>query len=241
MNINFDKISTTLLSDRSVKDVVQSYYSLQKLRLSFSSRSSEMSRIDQSYEIMYHLSDTLLQLENSIKASLKTYSSSTLLGRWSLSQYGIGPVITSGLLTHIDITKAPHASSVWRYAGLDPTLVWEKGKPSPYNTELKSLCYKIGKSFMTFSDKEKCFYGKLYLKDKERRIEKNKQLEDQDKVSLSQIDAQARRYAVKIFLSHYHSVAYQEHYGVLPPPTYPLQKDSHFHEIPIPNNPFKVS
>jgi hypothetical protein len=37
---------------------------------------------------------------------------------------GIGPVIAAGLLANIDITKAPTAGHIWRFAGLDPSSKW---------------------------------------------------------------------------------------------------------------------
>ena len=41
-----------------------------------------------------------------------------------LSIRGIGEVISAGLLAHLDVTKARHASGYWRFAGLDPTNDW---------------------------------------------------------------------------------------------------------------------
>jgi len=44
--------------------------------------------------------------------------------RWLLSLYGIGPVIASGLVSHIDIEKTPNAGSLWSFAGLVATIRW---------------------------------------------------------------------------------------------------------------------
>jgi len=130
-----------------------------------------------------------------------------------------------------------------------------------WNAELKTLCWKIGQSFMKFSGKEDCFYGQLYKQDKARRIEKNNAGDYSDfaksilekknfkvnqtrakletgKLSDAQIDAQARRFAVKIFLSHYHAVAYQAHHGTPAPRPYIIAHGDHVHEIAIPKNPF---
>ena len=114
---------------------------------------------------------------------------------------------------------------------------------------------------MKFSGKEECFYGKLYKQDKQRRTEKNKSgdysefakqiLETKNfkanqtraklesgTLSYAQIYAQARRFAVKIFLSHYHAVAFQAHHGEPAPRPYIIAHGDHVHEIAIPNNPF---
>ena len=44
------------------------------------------------------------------------------------------------------------------------------------------------------------------------------------------IQARARRYAVKLFLSHWHEVAYQNHYGKAPPLPYPIAILGHAHK-----------
>lgn len=51
----------------------------------------------------------------------------------------------------------------------------------------------------------------------------------------AQIDARARRYAVKLFLSHLHHVWYVKHYGVLPPKPYAIAQMGHAHMIQPPN------
>jgi hypothetical protein len=49
------------------------------------------------------------------------------------------------------------------------------------------------------------------------------------------IHARARRYAVKLFLAHYHEVAYFHHFGVLPPLPYVLAHMGHVDYIAPPN------
>ncbi|MHB8069867.1 MAG: hypothetical protein ACYDIC_18395, partial [Desulfobaccales bacterium] len=45
------------------------------------------------------------------------------------------------------------------------------------------------------------------------------------------IHARAKRYAVKIFLSHYHARAYELEFGEKPPAPYPLAIMGHAHYI----------
>jgi len=63
-------------------------------------------------------------MENQIKRSLDKFTDHHPVGKWMKSIHGIGPVIAAGMLAHIDIEKAPTAGHIWRYAGLDPTVVW---------------------------------------------------------------------------------------------------------------------
>lgn len=249
------------LDSNSTRSLVDAYYTLQENRIAFAAQARELQKQDSPHELVAYLSTRIEILEKSLKRPLEAFASSTVAGSWALDQYGIGPVLAAGLLAHIDISKAPTAGSVWRYAGLDPTQTWEKGQKRPFNAELKTLCWKIGQSFMKFSGRDECFYGQLYKQDKIRRVEKNeagdyaefaksildkknfkvnqtrKTLES-GKLSDAQIDAQARRFAVKIFLSHYHAVAYQDYHGRPAPRPYIIEHGGHAHEIAIPGNPF---
>ncbi len=263
----FDRFSrdvrnlTESLDQASARKIVDAYYTLQENRMAFAAQTRELEKQGSPHELVALLYDGLYRMEKALKRPLEQFAGSTVEGKWALEQYGIGPVLAAGLLAHIDITKAPTAGSVWRYAGLDPTQTWEKGQKRPFNAELKTLCWKIGQSFMKFSGKEDCFYGQLYKQDKARRIEKNNAGDYSDfaksilekknfkvnqtrakletgKLSDAQIDAQARRFAVKIFLSHYHAVAYQAHHGTPAPRPYIIAHGDHVHEIAIPKNPF---
>lgn len=252
---------TVDLDSRSARELVAAYYNLQTNRIAFAAQARQLQNTNSPSELVEYLSFNLGLMEKALKNPLETYARNSVVGSWALSQYGIGPVLSAGLMAHIDITKAPTAGSVWRYAGLDPTQKWEKGKPRPFNAELKVLCWKIGQSFMKFSGKDECFYGQLYKQDKARRVAKNeagdyaefaksiletksfKANQTRSKLesgvlSDAQIDAQARRFAVKIFLSHYHAVAYQAHHGEPAPRPYVIAHGDHVHEIAIPNNPF---
>jgi hypothetical protein len=249
------------LDSSSARKLVDSYYILQENRIAFAAQARELEKQQSPYELVAFIAHNLHIMEKSLKYPLQRYAESSVAGEWAISQYGIGPVLAAGLSAHIDITKAPTAGSVWRYAGLDPTQKWEKGQKRPYNAELKTLCWKIGQSFLKFHKKDQCFYGHLYEQDKIRRIAKNeagdyadfakeilqtknfKVNKTRDKLesgvlSDAQIDAQARRFAVKIFLSHYHAVAFQAHYGEPAPRPYVIAHGDHVHEIAIPGNPF---
>lgn len=56
------------------------------------------------------------------------------------SIHGIGPVISAGLLAHIDIHRAVTVGHIWRFAGLDPSVKWLKKTKRPWNAGLKVLC-----------------------------------------------------------------------------------------------------
>jgi hypothetical protein len=52
------------------------------------------------------------------------------------------------------------------------------------------------------------------------------------------IDARARRYAVKIFLSHLHAILFWDFYGKAPPKPFAIPILGHAHELSIPHADF---
>lgn len=241
------------MDKNSVQKIVNSYNRVQDVKSVIES----LNELPQPIPALTSIIETLDSIETIVKRPLSSYTDTSIAAKWASSQLGIGPVFSAGLMSYIDVEKAHSPGAVWRYAGLDPSYT---GKNS-FNSELKSICWKIGSSFAKHSSKPNCFYGKLYLQDKERRTAKNneglyadkakeilsnlpykyrsdQQLLEQGKLSDEQIDAQARRFAVKIFLSHYYAIAYQEQYDQ------PAVRPSHItingkkEFIKIPNNPF---
>lgn len=133
----------------------------------------------------------------------------------------------------------------------------------PYNLTLKTLCWKIGDQFRRRYKHPDDVYGKIYIirkvyeqeknekgeyaKEAEKKLAKckfsNKEVEavyKSGKLPPGHIDARAMRYAVKIFLSHWHAVAYELHYKEKPPKPFAIGILGHAHEIPIPNWPMII-
>jgi hypothetical protein len=164
--------------------------------------------------------------------------------RWAKSIVGILPAMAAGLAAHIEIEAAPTVGRIWRFAGLDPSVSWQRGQRRPWNGSLKALCQKIGEAFVAAAGKEGDFYGKLYL---ERRAAENaanqggkfaqqarRELErpgldafarrryEKGKLPPGHIDSRARRWAVKLFLAHYHHVAWTLATGTPPVKPYAI-------------------
>lgn len=195
------------------------------------------------------------RLEARIKKWLDAWSDGDPVGVWLKANHGIGPVIASGLLAHIDIAKAPTAGHIWRFAGYDPTVKWEKKTKRPWNADLKMLCWKIGQSFMKFYNAEACTYGHVYRQRKEYEIARNDRGDNADAAAQAltekkfnksteaykhltdghlppaQIDARARRYAVKLFLSHLQMVWFFNEHQRLPASPYALGHMDHTHFV----------
>jgi hypothetical protein len=253
------KKSATLLSADQSRYLVDLYYTLQKLRIGAAAQ--VRSAQDESNILIGWTKDMYEKLELDVKGALEQYAKSQIPGQWALSVKGIGPVIAAGLLAHIDITKTATAGALWRFAGYDPTVKWEKKTKRPWNARLKVLGWKIGQSFVKSSGRDGSFYGPLYRDRKLYEMEKNARKEYAEQAarilqeknigketdayryySMGQlppahIQARAERYAVKIFLSHVHAVMYEVYYGHPAPRPYALAHLEHVHMIEIPNWP----
>jgi len=248
--------SVTMSADEA-RFLVDAYYMMQEDRKRAHNQVRALGESQEPHMVIQWLADQSQMLESQIKRALDAYSASHEIGVWAREVTGIGPVIAAGLMAHIDITRAPTVGHIWRYAGLDPTTKWSKGQKRPWNAELKTLCWKIGESFVKVSSKPDAFYGHVYLERKAQEVAKNengdfaeqaaKKLEEfnigkdtdaykaysKGKLPPAHLHARAKRYAVKLFLSHWHEVAYQAHYGKEPPLPYPIAHLGHAHKINV--------
>lgn len=246
------------LGDDEARFLVDAYYQMQRNRI----RSGNQIRAvgdAEPHAVLTWLMEQDATLENQIKGALERYAKAHKAGPWMFSVKGIGPVLSAGLLAHIDITKAPTVGHIWRFAGLDPTVKWGKGEKRPWNASLKTLCWKIGESFVKVSGDDAAFYGCVYRERKELEIRQNeaglysqqaaKVLEERrigketdayknysaGRLPPAHIHARAKRYAVKLFLSSLHMIWYFRHYGVLPAKPYVIEVLGHAHFVSPPN------
>ena len=244
-----------------VTHLVTTYYQIQEFRKAAMNMVGAQKRDGRPHELVQWVGGSQQKLENDIKSLLSTYAKAQPPGQWLLSQHGIGPVITAGLLAHIDISRAPTAGHIWSYAGLNPNQVWRKGEKRPWNAELKTLCYKIGDSFVKTSNSDKSFYGPVYRLRKEQEMERNengnnaeasaqilldrnikevatRQAYESGKLPLGHVDMRARRYVVKLFLSHLHDVLTWLQYARRAPRPYAFDHLGHAHMIECPMPPW---
>jgi len=247
------------LSSHEARFLVDAYYIIQEDRKRSTNQIRALDAAGEPHDILRWFADQNKALEGQLKSALDQYSKTQDIGLWARDIKGIGPVIAAGLMAHIDIEKAPTVGHIWRFAGLDPTSKWEKGKRRPWNAELKTLCWKIGESFVKVSGYDDAFYGKIYVERKRLEQERNaeKRFADQAAQILeakrigktteaykhysqgflppAHIHARAKRYAVKLFLAHWHEVCYWFHFGEAPPKPYVIEHLGHVHKIEPPN------
>lgn len=284
------KAATTLSHDEA-RFLVDAYYTMQEDRIRSDAQVRALTDSNEPHDVLRWLGDQAATLESQIRRALAKYADSLPLGRWAQSVKGIGPVIAAGLLAHIDMEKSVTAGDIWRFAGLDPTCTWERGQRRPWNATLKTLCWKIGESFVKVSGSEDAYYGQVYRRRKawetdrnlqgaysqqaaaalekkkigkdtdaylwyagcltaeaarsyyetpaEQRQGRSKQLAGAPGSGVAMlppahIQARAKRYAVKLFLAHYHEMGYKLVLGKPAPLPYPIAILGHAHYLPPP-------
>jgi hypothetical protein len=251
--------ATITLGRDEARFLVDTYYSIQDFRMQSANqvRSIIQSEQEEPHQTLAFFLDQFAQIETQVKSALDAYSSSHELGRWARAHIGVGPVIAAGLLAHINIEKAPYATSVWRFAGLLPGQEKVKGQKRDWNADLKVLAWKLGDSFVKQSGHEDCYYGKLYRKRKELEVTRDQEGFNKDAAARvlakkniqdkptraayesghlppGHLDMRARRYAVKRFLAHYFEAAWWLHYGTEPPKPWIQEHGGHQHMEPCP-------
>lgn len=197
-----------------------------------------------------------------MKAALDAYSASRPIGVWSRSIVGVGPVMAAGLMAYIDIAKAAHVGHIYSFAGI-ANIKWNKGEKRPWCAALKVVCWKLGESFTKTANHKESVYGPVYQRRKlleearnnsgmhaelaAQKLAEKKYGKDTEaykalvagRLPQAQIHLRAQRYAVKLFLSHWHHVMHVMTYGDAPPPPppYAIAHLGHADYIPPPNWP----
>lgn len=258
------KVKARSLSRQEAKYLVKAYYEIQHYRIKAANNISAAKKEERdSNEVLIWIARQFEILEGNIKKVLDEFSNAHEAGIWAKSQYGIGPVLAAGLLAHIDVNKAQTHGDVWHHAGLIPGLKKEKGTKLSWNAELKVLTWKIGESFFMFHKRPECFYGQLMAKRKAEYTAKNEagdyaetaaqiliekkynksteayKAYSEGKLPLAHVHARARRFAVKIFLSHFFEIEYKAVHGKEPPKPYAMAVLNHAHYIAPPMPPEK--
>lgn len=249
------------LTTQEARYLVDAYYQMQEDRIRAGHQQRKLAEGGEPSGVMDWLGAQRTVLEKQVARALDAYSGANTVGEWARSITGIGPIIAAGLLAHIDIERAPTVGHIWSFAGLIPGVVWGKGQKRPWNNNLKRLCFLIGESFVKVSGNENDVYGKIWRSRKEWETQKNEAGDYKEQAAQALLDKKwdkstdaykayskgllpparvhmrAKRYAVKIFLSHYHHVAYEHHYKTLPPKPYVLEHCGHAHFLSPPNWP----
>jgi hypothetical protein len=165
---------------QEVRDLVDSYYQSQRLRIAIYNRLyAEDRKVDVTMcEFSKYIAQQLDKVESVCGAFIAHWSQRVLdEGKdaatcWALSVPGVGPISAATLKSEIDITKCVCASNLWSFAGFG-NKKWEKGQKRPFNARLKQCAWKIAASFVKLQKDPDCWYGHMWAKRKLYELERN--------------------------------------------------------------------
>jgi len=106
------------LGDTEARFLVDAYYIMQENRKRAAGQERALNASEEPHEIITWLKNQNATMEGQIKAALDVYTQNHMMGEWMRQVYGIGPVISAGLLAHIKIERAPTAGHIYSYAGI---------------------------------------------------------------------------------------------------------------------------
>ncbi len=123
------RVAAKTLGDAEARFLVDAYYTFQEVRKALNNQQKQLEKEEpgkksEPSEVIKYVGGNAKTLESQMKAALDYYSATHPMGSWMRAHVGLGPVISAGLLAHIDIKKAPTVGHIWRFAGLDPSLAW---------------------------------------------------------------------------------------------------------------------
>lgn len=248
------------LAAQEVRYLVDAYYQMQEDRIRASGRVRAMQETGEPHSIILWLEDQASTLENQLKGVLDVYSRSHPVGRWMRSNKGIGPVLASGYLARIDISRCNTAGKLWAYCGVAPGRDRRvRGEKINFNPAMKRLVYLTGECFKRLrKDDEEAYYRHIYDHRKEYELALNekfayrelaekalsekkygddteaKKAYKQGKLPLGRIDQRAMRYAAKLFLSHLQEVWWWYEFKEAPPNKYVVDHLGHVDIMPPP-------
>jgi len=246
------------LTEAEARFLVKNYYTAQDMRKGVDMQLRSAGDADTADAVhtigLKWTADRFADIEADTAKMLKKFAEASKVGQWLLSHTGIGPVITAGLIAHLDINCAPTAGHFWSFAGLNPERKWEKGQKRPWNPDLKQLCYHIGECIKRVSNHPDAIYGRLYRERKALLQQRNDAGHNAERAKVfvarsaewkktlatgklpdGNLDRQACNFVAKILLSHLHAIMYWDKFGTAPPKPFAMAILGHAHLIEIPN------
>lgn len=138
-----EKIPDTKTPEQhQLRMLVETFYDLQKMRLSSKNRSrgeDDAAFLDDADKaFMGSMGDGLHDLEKRALRHVTRLLKVHPIHEWLASQKGVGPTMAGVIIASYDITRASTASKMWKYTGLTPGQRRTKGKRLDYNPWLKT-------------------------------------------------------------------------------------------------------
>jgi hypothetical protein len=140
------RLAAMELGAEEARFLVDMYYQMQNVRIRFRNQQRQTEKHAEPNAVICWGLVNIKRAEEDIKRALGEFAASYAAGQWCMSNHGIGPVITAGLLAHLDIRNTPTVGKWWRFAGLDPSRTWhgkEEAKNMLQQVDLKKTARNL--------------------------------------------------------------------------------------------------
>jgi hypothetical protein len=199
--------------------IVDTLRSVEEPRKNAQIRSSHLKRGKKVDSVTNEIRDRLQEVEDFIVDALDEFIVRHPAYPWFSRVKGVGKENIAKVVGLIDIGRAPHVSSLWKFAGYSvengaaPRCV--KGKTNGFNKRLRVMCYRLATSlvrsrgvFYRYYRAEKDHYIERYRREKTKIVpssrlpkdDKGKRYEPAGVISKGHLEMQARRKMIKLFL-----------------------------------------
>lgn len=149
-NVSKEQKGVKITQYSLIRNIVDSFYDIQRLRIATDNRLHKMERAEivatEHYDRLLTLSETLNREERLLNEYLDGWiKTQPIASNWLLKQKGIGTIMASNLVAMIDIKRAKHISSLWKYAGLYPNAKLRRAKREDKERITNELKAKLGR------------------------------------------------------------------------------------------------
>jgi hypothetical protein len=114
------------MAPSEARTVVDLYYQVQEFRKASKNQvlAGKLSGGREPNTLLTFVGAEFRALETLCKKAMDVFTDQHEVTKWAKSVVGVGPVLAGGIFSQINMDKAPTAGSIWRFAGLDPTIKW---------------------------------------------------------------------------------------------------------------------
>lgn len=221
--------------------------SVEKLRVALQVRSSHLKKQKRDDPETDDLLDVVREVEEYVDRRVAKLLEEHPAYPWFSRVKGIGKENIGKVVGMVDIEKAPHVSSLWKYAGMHVSENGtapkrETGKKLEYNSQLRSMCWRLGGSLLKAKGKfydyytlEKNKYTMRFTKEGRQIVPaeklpkvKGKKTENDQFISEGHIHNMAMRKMIKMFLAMLW-ISWREAENLPVSAPYPIEKLGHTH------------
>lgn len=203
----------------SLNALVDAQLSIEKLRVQCQVRQSHLALQGREDKETANLFERVHGLEDYVDVRIAGIITSHPDFPWFSRVKGVGKENIGKIVGLVDINRAPTISSLWKFAGYSvesgKAPKRAKGEKLTYNSQLRSMCWRLGTSLMKAGGK---FYG-YYSSEKQAYIDryesagikivpatslpkvKGKRTETENIISQGHVHNQALRKMIKLFLA----------------------------------------